>query len=1152
MSKSSAIFSRSALLLTLVLLVMVLFASSAGAASYTDTANHYAYNAIEEWTSFGVLAGDGNYFRPNDPITRASFASMISRTFQLEESAKNPFADVSINDWYYDAVMKCVAAGIFVGDNSRFYPNDAMPREQAIAVLARAFRIPDFADGTAQFTDANLISPWARAAVGGMARKNLVAGYAGKVMPQDTLRRADALILVNNLVNCYLSVGNTSYNKTVTGRTVIAASGVTIHDVTLNGDVFVTQGVGSGTVTFNNVIINGDLYVNGGGTNSVLLRGRSRANGIYIHTVSATGPVRVSLQDDSECEAVYAEAQSQNIYLEGMLNRVSVASDTRVYIDRGTVKEVELNGIRSEVRVNSNSTVKLVTSNADHANLYAAGTVERVLVNPESVGTIIEAGRTGVITDVTTWADDVQVIGAGKVSFVFVRDGDNVRVTVEGALVYVDADAGRVITGDGLNDYIDSGNEGVVGSGDMEHALNVSSVSLDSDGSVIVDFSKAPDKTKAGSVANYTLSGDGVNYTVNKATHPTYAEVSGNTVRLTFRGAKFGTMNAGESIIISVANLTGSDGSPLGVASGIYRIASNDANLLPGSMLEDIAVELLDESTVSWTGNTTYPGVITDKKTLDEISIPLKVTLPVRLAESPTLVIKRSAAASKIKYTIAGRAASAPTVASQYDKSKLTNMEKIFDGDRIYIQVTAPDGKTTKYYKITVTVVDHLRLTDISREGSSSKILRFSFDQIDSDKEDHIRFAEYSDNVNAVTGTGDAINWIPLRMGSGGQGYLLLDLDKPEHQAIIASLSSQTYIHSGKNVNGTITRTKIPVSQVGIGRNQETSDNLRDDKIYFTTWEQGILKVYGLQPLDYYIVELKRTPSGGGAKVSDNNVLQSGPSGILSLDSPTGVTDVSIRRIDPVGSNNGPAIEQQLVLGDPIAIENFTLNLNSISGPYISIPSKAQRALGWRIRIGNFAFTSVHLDYTDVVGSETTTPTVPFKRFGIDSLADSLQTGTYFVSSNKYDDTNSIVKTSTGNSNISTRFVPTVKIVPSPTTTAARFIDVGKILFQLPSNPGSVTAIISDGSAGDQSSVDSGTNKAENVYVSATWNTFINGKIELTTGRMTGTGENITLTGLVPLYNDNKARSAYLVTSEPNESFSLTKAISVNPWLYEP
>jgi hypothetical protein len=1118
------------LLIMAVLLTLGLFASSAGAAGYTDTAMHYAATAIDRWSSYGVLSGDGNRFRPSDSITRAGFIAMIANTLQLEEMASNPFADVSLNDWYHDAVLKCVAAGIVSADSSRFYPDKTMPREQALVTIANAFRIPYFEGGTAQFTDANSISTWARAPIGGLARANLISGASGKVMPQDNLSRGGALQLIDNIVKCYLPVGNTSYDKHVTGKTIIAAPGVTIHDVTLNGDVFVTQGVGSGTVTFNNVIINGDLYVNGGGTNSVLLRGRTRVNGIYVHTTVATGAVRVSLQDNSECEAVYAEKQSQDIYLEGVINRVLIDSDTRVYFDRATVRETELNGIRSEVRINSNSTVKLITADADHATAYVAGTVDRVLINPDAVGTIIEAGRTGVITDVTTWANDVQVIGAGKVNFVMVKDGDNVRVTVEGALVYVDPDAGRVITGDGLDDFIDPGHEGIVGSGDMEHALNVSSVSLDSDGSILVDFSKAPDKTKANSVANYTLSGDGINYTVNKATRPTYAEVSGNTVRLTFRGAKFATMNAGESIIITAANLTGADGSPLGVASGIYRVASNDANLLPGSTLEEISVELLDENTVAWTGNTTYPGVITSGKSLDEISIPLKVTLPVRLAETPTLVLKRSASAAKIKYTKVGRVGSAPTVATQYDQSKLTNMTKILDGDRIYLQVTAPDGKTAKYYKITVTVVDHLRLTDISREGSSSKILRFSFDQIDPEKEDYIRFADYSDNINSITSVnglgGTSINWIPIVPDSTGQGHIILNLDDAQHQAIVASLSSQTYVHSGKNTNGTIVRTKTPVSQVGIGRNQETSNNLRDDKIYFTTWEQGILKVYGLMPQDFYIVELIRGTN------SDNNVLQSGPSGILSLDSPLGVTGVSIRRIDPTGSNGDPAIEERLVLGDPIYIESFTMNLNSATGPSISVPNSSQRDAGWRIRVGSFSFTGNHLDFPVSIASTT----AKFKRFGIDDLANSLQPGTYVVSSNKYDESGSISKTATGNNNISTRFNPTIKINESPTTTAARFILTDKILFQFPTAPGAANIIIADGSAQDYQNQ----NTPAFLEVRPSFSSvFTNGKIELMTN------------SIKSKYDDGKARSAYLVTSETNEAFTLTKAIPISPWLYE-
>ena len=49
------------------------------------------------------------------------------------------YEDVAPTDWYYEELAKAVQMGTFQGDNGALRPNQPITREQAFAVLARAF-----------------------------------------------------------------------------------------------------------------------------------------------------------------------------------------------------------------------------------------------------------------------------------------------------------------------------------------------------------------------------------------------------------------------------------------------------------------------------------------------------------------------------------------------------------------------------------------------------------------------------------------------------------------------------------------------------------------------------------------------------------------------------------------------------------------------------------------------------------------------------------------------------------------------------------------------------------------------------------------------------------------------------------------------------
>ena len=103
-------FKRSLALVLAIAMVLTTFGMTVvSAAQYNDTEGHWAESYINTWSGYGVIQGDGGYFRPDDAITRAEVAQVTDNVISYEKIADNMFTDVSTTDWFADAVLKPVS-----------------------------------------------------------------------------------------------------------------------------------------------------------------------------------------------------------------------------------------------------------------------------------------------------------------------------------------------------------------------------------------------------------------------------------------------------------------------------------------------------------------------------------------------------------------------------------------------------------------------------------------------------------------------------------------------------------------------------------------------------------------------------------------------------------------------------------------------------------------------------------------------------------------------------------------------------------------------------------------------------------------------------------------------------------------------------------
>ncbi|MGI6487477.1 MAG: S-layer homology domain-containing protein [Syntrophothermaceae bacterium] len=161
--------------------------------SLADVKGHWAEKTIEELVATGAIKGypDGT-FKPNQGITRAEFASITVKAFELETKSGKVFNDTA-DHWAKDAIATAATYGIVNGySDTVFGVSDQITREQMAAMIVRAANLTEVTEGK-QFVDSDKISAWAKNAVATASENQIINGYPDNTFrPQAGATRAEA------------------------------------------------------------------------------------------------------------------------------------------------------------------------------------------------------------------------------------------------------------------------------------------------------------------------------------------------------------------------------------------------------------------------------------------------------------------------------------------------------------------------------------------------------------------------------------------------------------------------------------------------------------------------------------------------------------------------------------------------------------------------------------------------------------------------------------------------------------------------------------------------------------------------------------------------------------------------------------------------
>lgn len=480
------------------------------AADFKDTDNHWAKDAINRWSDYGVVKGSNGEFRPDSAMTRAEFAQVIANLLHLPDASSSvSFNDVADTDWFASAIKSCAAAGIIKGDGTNANPTAAITREEAMVMLGRALGVAE-ETGSLNYSDANQVASWAEGFVKAMTDKGYVHGVgANTLAPKNNINRASLMTIVDNAIKAYANTANSSVTAASEGITLVVEPGVTV----------------SGTAN--------DLVVAGGakGGTTAVTDGSKVTDTLTVTTQNAT----VVLKSKSSAENAVLTANATN----------------------------------SKIVVENGSTIGTVAVSANGAKLEGAGKVTNATVNANNVtfdiaGTNLSvgSGANGTTSFNTKWAAGQKGItkkpssggGSSTPSYNFISDltdgkakltenvtvdttelatalAQDTTIDLNGKTLTVNAADGKAFA---VNKALTISNGTVKGTGiqfvtalfDVKNSLTLDNVNMTSNGSVVMVGANATVSIKD---SELKTTGDGVYCIATNASNPN-ATVGGITV----------------------------------------------------------------------------------------------------------------------------------------------------------------------------------------------------------------------------------------------------------------------------------------------------------------------------------------------------------------------------------------------------------------------------------------------------------------------------------------------------------------------------------------------------------------------------------------------------------------------------------------------
>ena len=270
---SKEVFVMRKRLLAALLSAVLLLTLVPAAFAASDLDGHWAKKYIDYLADEDIInpsATTGKY-QPDAKVTRAEFMRYINRAFHFTETASISYTDVPKSAWYYETVCIAQKYSYINGvGGGKMDPTGTVTREQAATIIGRLYKADpgDVSPSSLDFKDKAKISSWSAGYIRAAVDKGFLAGYSdGTFRPTREVTRGEVAKIIYYYLGTSLSRAGKAYTGAdLRGDTTNAtiSESCTLSDATIEGDLFITEGLGTDAVTLSNVTVEGTIIISGG------------------------------------------------------------------------------------------------------------------------------------------------------------------------------------------------------------------------------------------------------------------------------------------------------------------------------------------------------------------------------------------------------------------------------------------------------------------------------------------------------------------------------------------------------------------------------------------------------------------------------------------------------------------------------------------------------------------------------------------------------------------------------------------------------------------------------------------------------------------------------------------------------------------------
>ena len=171
--------------------------------NFTDVTGYWAEQYVSALAQRQIIGGfPDNTFKPNAPITRAQFAAIVVRAFNLPlAGGSSTFVDVPANYWAAPAIRAVSNSGLVTGfPDGSFRPEERITRGQALIVLTKALGNKATPNPAAldRYADKQAVPDWALDSTSRAANAGIIVNFpnANVIAPNNIATRGEVAALM--------------------------------------------------------------------------------------------------------------------------------------------------------------------------------------------------------------------------------------------------------------------------------------------------------------------------------------------------------------------------------------------------------------------------------------------------------------------------------------------------------------------------------------------------------------------------------------------------------------------------------------------------------------------------------------------------------------------------------------------------------------------------------------------------------------------------------------------------------------------------------------------------------------------------------------------------------------------------------------------